>query len=249
MMERYLRAIDREKGGQCVFHPLSPAAINSTGFLEEMFCWLSELSFKDIPKGRCIFLRGLANWVREPVATMLIAAVILLLCLGTAMIATVSFRRQVSEPIVALAEMSRKVSRDRNYSLRAPPSRDRDEVSVLIDAFNEMLAQIEQRDIALRHAKDELEERVQERTAELKTAVRELEAFSYTVAHDLRGPLDAVSGIGFVLQKDYANTMDADGQEMLQSLRNSSTRMATLIDDLLNLLALGRRDWNGLRSI
>lgn len=170
---------------------------------------------------------------------LLIAAVILLLCLATAMISTVSFRRQVSEPIVALAEMSRKVSRDRNYSLRAPPSRDRDEISVLIDSFNEMLAQIEQRDMALRLAKDELEERVQERTTELKTAVRELEAFSYTVAHDLRGPLDAVSGIGFVLQKDYANIMDADGKEMLQSLRNSSTRMATLIDDLLNLSRAG----------
>jgi signal transduction histidine kinase len=170
---------------------------------------------------------------------MLIAAVILLLCLATAMIATVSFRRQVSEPIVALAEMSREVSRDRNYSLRAPPSCDRDEVSVLIDAFNEMLAQIEQRDLALRQARDELEERVQERTTELKTAIRELEAFSYTVAYDLRGPLDAVSGIEFVLQKDYANSMDADGREMLQSLHDSSTRMATLIDDLLNLSRAG----------
>jgi len=170
---------------------------------------------------------------------IVIAAVILLLCLATSMIATVSFRRQVSEPIVALAEMSRAVSRERNYSLRAPPSRDRDEVSVLIDAFNEMLTQIEQRDLALRHARDELEERVQERTAELKTAVRELEAFSYTVAHDLRGPLDAVSGIGFVLQKDYGNRMSADGQQMLQSLRDSSTRMATLIDDLLNLSRAG----------
>ena len=170
---------------------------------------------------------------------MVIAGVILLLCLAIAMIATVSFRRQVSEPIVGLAEMSRAVSRDRNYSLRAPPSHDRDEVSVLIDAFNEMLAQIEQRDLALRQARDELEERVQERTAELKTAVRELEAFSYTVAHDLRGPLDAVSGIGFVLQKDYASIMNADGQEMLQNLRTSSTRMATLIDDLLNLSRAG----------
>lgn len=170
---------------------------------------------------------------------ILIAAVILLLCVATAMIATVSFRRQVSEPIVALAEMSREVTRDRNYSLRAPPSRDRDEVSVLIDAFNEMLAQIEQRDLALRHVRDELEERVQERTVELKTAIRELEAFSYTVAHDLRGPLDAVSGIGFVLQKDYASSMDTDGQEMLQSLRSSSTRMAALIDDLLNLSRAG----------
>lgn len=159
-----------------------------------------------------------------------IAAVILLLCLAIAMISTVSFRRQVSKPITALAEMSRQVSKDRNYSLRATPSRDRDEVSVLIEAFNEMLAQIEQRDLALRHARDELEERVQERTAELKTAIREFEAFSYTVAHDLRGPLDAVSGIGFVLEKDYTSSIDADGQEMLQSLRSSSTRMATLID-------------------
>ena len=98
---------------------------------------------------------------------------------------------------------------------------------------------IEQRDLALRHARDELEERVQERTTELKAAIRELEAFSYTVAHDLRGPLDAVSGIGFVLQKDYANSMRADGQEMLQSLRDTSTRMATLIDDLLNLSRAG----------
>jgi signal transduction histidine kinase len=170
---------------------------------------------------------------------IVIAAVILLLCLATAMIVTVTFRRRVSEPIVALAEMSREASRDRNYSLRAPPTRYHDEVSVLIDAFNEMLAQIEQRDLALRHARDELEERVQERTAELKAAIRELEAFSYTVAHDLRGPLDAVSGIGFVLQKDYASRMDAEGQEMLQSLRSSSTRMATLIDDLLNLSRAG----------
>ncbi|MGH9615313.1 MAG: sensor histidine kinase, partial [Acidobacteriaceae bacterium] len=168
-----------------------------------------------------------------------IAVGILLLCLVIAMIATIAFRRQVSKPIVALAEMSRAVSTDRNYSLRAPPGRDHDEVSVLIDSFNEMLAQIEQRDSALRQARDELEERVQERTAELKTANRELEAFSYTVAHDLRGPLDAVSGIGFLLQKDYAAGMNAEGREMLESLRSSSARMATLIDDLLNLSRSG----------
>ena len=64
---------------------------------------------------------------------IVIAAVILLLCLATAMIVTVTFRRRVSEPIVALAEMSREASRDRNYSLRAPPTRYHDEVSVLID--------------------------------------------------------------------------------------------------------------------
>ncbi len=168
-----------------------------------------------------------------------IALVILTFCLVAAMLVTAAFRRLVAQPIVALAEMSRAVSRDRNYSLRAPPSAEHDEIAVLIESFNEMLTQIEQRDSALRRARDELEERVQERTTELKAANRELEAFSYTVAHDLRGPLDAISGIGFVLQQGYSNNVDADGKEMLDRLRQSSTKMAALIDDLLNLSRAG----------
>lgn len=168
-----------------------------------------------------------------------IAAIVLLFCLITAMLMTVAFRKLVAQPIIALAEMSRAVSRDRNYSLRAPPIYDNDEIAVLIDSFNEMLVQIEQRDSALRQARDELEERVQERTAELKVANRELEAFSYTVAHDLRNPLDAIGGIGFILEQGYAGGMDAEGREMLDRLRQSSAKMAALIDDLLNLSRAG----------
>lgn len=163
MTARYLRAIDREKGGQCAFHLFPPPGINRPAYLAEMFCWPTGLYFKDIPKGTVYILARLAKLGGRTRRSIVIAAVILLLCLATSMIATLSCRRQVSEPMVAFAEMSRAVSRDRNYSLRAPPSRDRDEVSVLIDAFNEMLGQIEQRDLALRQAKDELEERVQER--------------------------------------------------------------------------------------
>ena len=170
---------------------------------------------------------------------LLIALAILMFCLVAAMLVTASFRRTVAEPIVSLAEMSRAVSRDRNYALRAPPSSERGEIAVLIDSFNEMLAQIEQRDSALRRARDELELRVQERTAELKTANRELEAFSYTVAHDLRGPLDAIGGIGFLLQQGYGDRLDDEGKEMLGRLRQSSVKMAALIDDLLNLSRTG----------
>ena len=61
MMEKYLRDIDREKGGPCVFHRSSPAAISNIGFPEETCCWLSELSFKDIPKGRCIIFARLGE--------------------------------------------------------------------------------------------------------------------------------------------------------------------------------------------
>lgn len=221
------------------FPPLSAGRKQQTWVSGRDVLLAQRIIFQGHSEGTVYIFARLAELGPRARRYIVIAAVILLLCLATSMIATVSFRRDVSEPIVALAEMSREVSRGRNYSLRAPPSRDRDEVAVLIDAFNEMLVQIEQRDLALRNARDELEERVQERTTELKTAVRELEAFSYTVAHDLRGPLDAVSGIGYVLQKDYAESMRTDGQEMLQSLRNSSTRMANLIDDLLNLSRAG----------
>jgi light-regulated signal transduction histidine kinase (bacteriophytochrome) len=76
---------------------------------------------------------------------------------------------------------------------------------------------------------------VQERTAELRAANKELEAFSYSVAHDLRGPLDVVSGMTYVMQASYKDKLGAEGAEMLESVQRSAKSMASLIDDLLNL--------------
>jgi light-regulated signal transduction histidine kinase (bacteriophytochrome) len=69
----------------------------------------------------------------------------------------------------------------------------------------------------------------------LVSANRELEAFSYSVSHDLRGPLDAMSGFSYVLLKNSANQLDATGKEALNSIRTAAKRMSELIDDLLNL--------------
>jgi len=74
---------------------------------------------------------------------------------------------------------------------------------------------------------------VEERTAELLTANRELEAFSYTVAHDLRGPLDAISGIVYLLAKS-GSADDVSVRPMLEQLKASTANMGLLIDDLLN---------------
>lgn len=165
----------------------------------------------------------------------LIAFVVLLVSLIFSLIASSRFRRSLAEPIVALAEIARQVSRDRDYSVRLNPGDQRDELTTLINSFNEMLREIQLRDSALQKAHAELELRVAERTRELVSANHELETFSYSVSHDLRGPLDAVNGFSYILQKNYSDLLDATGKESLQSIRGAAKRMSELIEDLLNL--------------
>ena len=92
----------------------------------------------------------------------------------------------------------------------------------------------------VRKLNTELEQRVEARTAELAAANRELEAFAYTVSHDLRAPLRHV--VGFVeLLNDHAGTsLDEQGRQYLRTIGEAASRMATLIDDLLTLSRLGR---------
>lgn len=81
----------------------------------------------------------------------------------------------------------------------------------------------------------ELEQRVIERTAELQAANKELEAFSYSVSHDLRAPLRAIDGFSNTLLEDYKDSLDERGQDYLQRVRNAAQRMGQLIDDILGL--------------
>ncbi len=86
----------------------------------------------------------------------------------------------------------------------------------------------------------DLERRVNERTAELEVANKELEAFTYSVSHDLRAPLRAVDGFSRMVMEDCAADLDADGQRMLGVIRSETQRMGRLIDDLLAFSRLGR---------
>lgn len=164
-----------------------------------------------------------------------IAAAILLLSLLAALLVSGMFRRAVAEPIVELAEVARKVSLERNYSIRAKRTGTRDEVAVLIDAFNDMLSQIQLRDTELQRAHAELEQRVEERTRQLVAANRELEAFSYSVSHDLRGPLEVINGFSHILLVEHGSKLDPAAHDYVQQINAATQRMAELIDDLLNL--------------
>lgn len=87
-----------------------------------------------------------------------------------------------------------------------------------------------------------LERRVQERTAQLDAANKELEAFSYSVSHDLRAPLRAIDGFSKALLEDYPDKLDAAGHDMLLRVRAASQRMGELIDDLLLLSRISRTE-------
>jgi signal transduction histidine kinase len=171
-----------------------------------------------------------------------IALLVLLFSLLPALLISSLFRRSVAEPIVELAGTAQLVSRERNYSVRATPTGKHDEVAVLIDAFNNMLAQIQHRDAALQTAQAELERRVDDRTRQLMAANRELEAFSYSVSHDLRGPLEVISGFSYILSLEHGRELDPAARECVQQIDTASRRMAELIDDLLNLSRVSTTD-------
>lgn len=87
---------------------------------------------------------------------------------------------------------------------------------------------------------DDLERQVRLRTADLEAVNRELEAFSYSVSHDLRAPVRAIDGFSAALLADHAGQLDEQGREYLTRVRNATKRMAQLIDDLLALSKITR---------
>ncbi len=88
------------------------------------------------------------------------------------------------------------------------------------------------------------EERVLQRTVELETANRELEAFSYSVSHDLRAPLRHISGFSKMLLEEFGSTLDPTAQHYLDRIQSGTQKMGQLVDELLNLARVGRQPLN-----
>ena len=92
----------------------------------------------------------------------------------------------------------------------------------------------------LQRLNEQLEQRVRDRTAQLEASNKELEAFAYSVSHDLRAPLRGIDGWSLALVEDYADRLDADGRKHLAWVRSEAQRMGSMIEDLLQLSRVTR---------
>jgi signal transduction histidine kinase len=111
-----------------------------------------------------------------------------------------------------------------------------------ITARKQVEAEREQLLREVREWAETLELRVQERTAALTLANKELEAFSYSVSHDLRAPLRSIDGFSKILLERYSPALDERGQDYLHRVRAAAQRMGQLIDDMLGLSRIGRAE-------
>lgn len=187
-----------------------------------------------------------------------------LLALITAMLFSLWLQARVAKPILRITDLARRVKEQNDYSLRADKLAT-DEIGYLGEAFNALLAQVQQHSAALELSNNhltvqmqereiadkevqrlnaELEQRVRDRTEELERANRELEAFSYSVSHDLRTPLRAIDGFSQALLEDYSDKLDTTGRDYLGRVRAGAQRMGALIDDMLKLARVSRAAMN-----
>jgi signal transduction histidine kinase len=173
---------------------------------------------------------------------------VIMLCLGLFMIiagtfAAMAIARTITHPIQTLQQGAEAVAAG-DLSRRVGTSA-KDEIGLLGQSFDAMTEALK-RDIAGRKKAEEevraLNKDLEHHVRQLEESNRELEAFSYSVSHDLRSPLRSIDGFSLALLEDYADKLDAGGKDYLARVRAATQRMAQLIDDLLKLSRVARME-------
>ncbi len=141
--------------------------------------------------------------------------------------------RNITRPLNRLTASAAAITAG-DYSQKVEVDRT-DEIGKLAHAFNLMMDQINQ-------SQQILERTIEDRTSQLEKANKELEAFSYSVSHDLRAPLRIIDGYIEILMSDYHNKLDDEAKRILNIITANVRKMGQLIDDLLNLSRLGRKE-------
>ncbi len=169
-----------------------------------------------------------------------------------AMLLSFLLQRLISEPILNLAETTRKISQEKDYSIRAQ-KHSKDEIGILINGFNEMLTEIQKRDNELELHREHLEEEVADRTVELENqrsilqdalnraerlaveaeaANRAKSEFLANMSHEIRTPMNAILGFTDLLDSIITNRKQ---KSYLEAIKSSGKNLLTLINDILDL--------------
>jgi PAS domain S-box-containing protein len=136
----------------------------------------------------------------------------------------------------------RKDGKPVDLSLAVSPIRDAQGNIVGVSSIARDISERKRSEEQILKLNAELEHRVLMRTAELTAANQELEAFTYSVAHDLRAPLRHIDAFSRILQEDFAGQFPAEAAQLIETIRRGSENMSRLVNDLLNLAHVGRQE-------
>ncbi len=238
----------RQPSGGTILPPESSAGAGpGSRLLDDRLLLSRSILFDGKTIGSVLIVSDVSEITDTMTRDVVIFASVLLVSLLISLALSTRLQRGITQSILGLAETARKVTLEKDYSVRATVG-SRDEIGSLVGAFNEMLEEIRKQETELRAGRDRLEQRVVERTAQLETANKELEAFSYSVSHDLRAPLRSIEGFSHALLEDCADSLSEAGRDSLQRIVGSTVKMGQLIDGLLNLSRVSRAELKG-RSV
>ena len=233
---------------------LSPPDSPLTGhFFKNNYLFLFHKIFLEEEMIGTIFIQSNLIQIRSRIKQSVgIVAVILSVGFLLAMMLSFLMHRIVSEPILSLAQTAKAISLEKDYSLRAT-KQSRDEIGILIDGFNEMLEEIQKRDVELAHYSEHLEEMVADRTAKLKSQQKALQEalnraeqlaleakaanrakseFLANMSHEIRTPMNAILGFTDLIE---SHIRDKKQMNYLEAIKTSGKNLLTLINDILDL--------------